>query len=164
MKTKTPLVAALYCGLSAISSAFTLNFVGHEGTTLPPNPLVIPVPGYGHVQFDALPGSTLEVNNAHMNDDGSAAPSLSFNMNEAVKITFHGLQPINVNFDYVGVSPGEYFIAQPDLVTPQSFIVSLNGTGNGAGLYAVSWNQIPEPSSALLGALAGGFMILRRRR
>ncbi len=164
MKTKTPLVAAILCGLTAVSSAFTLDFVGYEGQSLPPNPLTISVPGYGDVQFEALGGSTLVVNSAHQNDNLSGAPSLNFDMGEAVRVTFLGLEPIDVDFDYVGVNAGEYFLAQEDIFTPQSFILTLNGSGNGAGLYAVSWNQVPEPSTALLGVLAGGAFLLRRRR
>jgi len=164
MKTKTTLVAALFCGLSSISSAFTLNFTGYEGIELPPDVLEIPVAGYGSVRFEAVSGSTLIVDSAHMNDDGTAAPSLSFQPSESVKVTFIGLKPSNVNFDYVGVAPGEYFISEADAVTPQAFIVTMKGSGEGAGLYAVSWSQIPEPSSAVLGVLAGAVCIFRRRR
>jgi len=164
MKTKTTLVAALFCGLSAISSAFTLNFVGSEGTIIPPDVLEIAVPGYGSVLFEAVAGSTLIVDNAHLNNLGSGAPSLSFQTGEAVKVTFIGLTPTDVNFDYVGVSTGEFFTSMADGVTPQAFIVTLNGSGDGAGLYAVSWSQIPEPSSAILGVLAGAVCIFRRRR
>lgn len=117
MKTKLPLIAALSCGLCATGSAFTLDFVGLLGTSLPPNPLTITILGYGDVTFDAANNSTLVINDAFKNDNGFGAPSLSFDQNEAVLITFKGLKPLNVDFDYVGVSSGETFISQSDLFT-----------------------------------------------
>ncbi len=164
MKTKLPLIAALSLGLCCTGSAFTLDFVGLIGTSLPPNPLTITIPGYGDVCFDAAKGSTLVVNDAYKNDNGFGAPSLSFDQNEAVKITFKGLQPLSVDFDFVGVSSGENFTVQPDLFTDQAFIVNLQGSGDGAGLYQISWNAVPEPASSLLGAMGCALLVLRRRR
>ncbi|MBC7980251.1 MAG: PEP-CTERM sorting domain-containing protein [Armatimonadetes bacterium] len=164
MKTKIPLFAALYCGLCTVGSAFTLDFADYVGVSLPPNPLTIPIAGYGSVTFDAGTGSSLIVDSAYLNDNGFGAPSLSFNQNEAVKVTFNNAPPLNVDFDFVGVSAGEAFVVQPDLFTPQSFIVNLQGGGDGAGIYSISWNQVPEPTASLLGALGGAFLVIRRRR
>jgi hypothetical protein len=166
MKTKIALAVALFCGPVAVSNAFTLDFVGYEGTTLPANPLVIFVPGYGDVRFDAGNGSTLVVDSAYQNANGSAAPSLSFNERDALKVTFLGAQPLKVDFDFVGVSAGENFTVQPDLFVAQSYLVNLQGSGDGAGLYAISWQQqaVPEPSSALLGLIGSAALLLRRRR
>jgi len=164
MKTTIALAIACLCGSVAASKGFTLDFVGYEGTTLPPNPLVINVPGYGDVRFDAANGSTLQVDNAYQNDNGSAAPSLSFDQGEAIQVTFLGAQPLNVDFDFVGVSAGESFTVQPDLFKSQSFIINLQGSGDGAGLYAISWTQVPEPTSAMLGVLGSALIVLRRRR
>ncbi|MGC4016538.1 MAG: PEP-CTERM sorting domain-containing protein [Luteolibacter sp.] len=164
MKTTIALAIASLCGSVAVSKGFTLDFVGYEGTTLPPNPLVINVPGYGDVRFDAANGSALEVNSAYQNDNGSAAPSLSFGQGEALLVTFLGAEPLNVDFDFVGVSSGESFTVQPDLFKSQSFIINLQGSGDGAGLFAISWTQVPEPSSAMLGALGTAALVLRRRR
>jgi len=164
MKTTIALAIASLCGLTAVSSAFTLDFVGYDGTTLPPNPLVINVPGYGDVRFDAGTGSSLVVNSAYQNDNGSAAPSLSFDQGDALQVTFLGKQPLHVDFDFVGVSPGESFNVQPDLFKSQTYLLNLQGAGDGAGLYAISWTQVPEPSSALLGVLGTSILVLRRRR
>jgi hypothetical protein len=166
MKMKIASAMALFCGLTAVSNAFTLDFVGYEGTTLPANPLVIFVPGYGDVRFDAANGSTLVVDAAYQNDDGSAAPSLSFGERDALKVTFLGAEPLKVDFDFVGVSAGENFTVQPALFETQSFLINLQGSGDGAGLYAISWQQqaVPEPSSALLGVLGTAALVLRRRR
>lgn len=164
MKTKLPLIAALCCGLSGIGSAFTLDFVGLVGTTLPPNPLVIPIAGYGTVTFEAGANSALVINDAFLNDNGFGAPSLSFNANEVVRVTFDNLQPLNVDFDFVGVSAGEAFTVQDDPFTPQAFLVTLQGAGDGAGIFQISFDQIPEPSSSLLGVLGATMLIIRRRR
>ena len=104
------------------------------------------------------------VNSAYQNDNGFGGPSLSFDQNEAIKITFNGLQPLNVDFDFVGLSGGESFVVQKDLFTPQAFLVTLQGSGDGAGLYSVSWNTVPEPTSALLGLIGTVAFAFRRRR
>ncbi len=166
MKIKTPLVAALLIGMQAISSAFTLDAVGYEGTEISTNPLSVFVPGYGELVFEAAVGSSLVVNSAYQNDNGFGGPSMSFDQNEAVKITFKGAEPLNVDFDFVGVSAGENFVVQKDLFTPQAYLVTLQGGGDGAGLYAISWNTecVPEPTSALLGLVGGAVFAFRRRR
>jgi hypothetical protein len=104
------------------------------------------------------------VNSAYQNDNGFGGPSLSFDENESIKVTFNGAEPLNVDFDFVGQSAGESFVIEKDLFTPQAFLVSLKGGGDGAGLYAVSWNAVPEPASAALGLLGGMMLLLRRRR
>ena len=55
---------------------------------------------------------------------------------------------------------------QKDLFTPQAYLVTLQGGGDGAGLYAISWNTeaVPEPTSALLGLVGGAIFAFRRRR
>lgn len=164
MKTKLPLIAALSCGMCATGSAFTLDFVGLLGTSLPPNPLTITIPGYGDVNFAAGNGSTLVINDAYENDNGFGAPSLSFDQNEVVLVTFKGLKPLNVDFDFVGVSVGESFTVQADPFVDQAFLVNLQGSGDGAGIYQISWNAVPEPTTSLLGAMGCALLVLRRRR
>ncbi len=164
MKIKTPLVAILSCMAISAARAFTLDAVGYEGTVLSGTPFTINVPGYGPVTFEAADGSSLVVNSAYLNDNGFGAPSLSFDQNEALKVTFGGPEPLNVDFDFVGVSAGENFVVQKELFTPQSFLVTLQGGGDGAGLYAVSWKAVPEPTSALLGIIGGMVFVLRHRR
>ena len=166
MKMKIPLVAALLVGMPAIAGAFTLDAVGYEGFDLAVSPGSVFVPGYGELVFEALSGSSVVVNSAYENDNGFGGPSLSFDENESVKITFKGLEPLNVDFDFVGLSAGESFVIEKDLLTPQAFLLTLKGGGDGAGLYAVSWNTeaVPEPTSALLGLVGGAFFAFRRRR
>ncbi|MGJ8633659.1 MAG: PEP-CTERM sorting domain-containing protein [Luteolibacter sp.] len=165
MKMKLPLIAALCCGLTSVGSAFTLNFQGLVGTEVG-STLQIEVPFYGFVEFTPVSDqSTLVVDNAHMNDDGTAAPSLSFDSGEQVQVTFVGNQPLNVNFDIVGENVGEElkFSATTDTnVFIGSF--SAGSDSDGAGLFSISFNQVPEPSSALLGVIGSSLLILRRRR
>jgi hypothetical protein len=164
MKIKTPLVAALSIAAMSIGNAFTLDAVGYGGGVLTQNPYSVFIPGYGELVFEAAPGSSLVVNSAYQNDNGFGGPSLSFDENESIKVTFNGAEPLNVDFDFVGQSAGESFVIEKDLFTPQAFLVSLKGGGDGAGLYAVSWNAVPEPASAALGLLGGMMLLLRRRR
>lgn len=166
MKFKAQLAVVLSCMTISAASAFTLDAVGYEGNVLSGTPFTINVPGYGPVTFEAADGSSLVVNSAYLNDNGFGAPSLSFDQNEALKVTFGGPQPLSVDFDFVGVSAGENFVVQKDLFTPQAFLVTLQGGGDGAGLYAVSWQAacVPEPTSALLGIIGGMAFVLRRRR
>ncbi len=170
MKTKLPLIAALYCGLCSVGSAFTLDFNSvPSGTNVPPT-LIISVPGYGNVQFDPVGTAALVVDNSYENDGPgqTTSPSLNFDSTEQVKITFLGAQPINVEFDWVGLNAGEFFTASAGS-TASEFIVTLNGTAfeqqnNGAGLYQIGFQQVPEPSAALLGVIGASMLVLRRRR
>ncbi|MFD2257763.1 PEP-CTERM sorting domain-containing protein [Luteolibacter algae] len=164
MKTKLPLIAALYCGLCTVSSAFTLDFNGYVGKSLPTDTISILIEGYGNVTFTAGNKSTLIVDEKFKNDNGFGAPSLSFDEGDTVNVTFEGAQPLNVDFDYVGVSDGESFTTEESQFASQTFTISLEGNGDGAGLYQISWNQVPEPSSALLGLLGSALLVIRRRR
>ena len=166
MKMNMPLLAVIVAGIPALSSAFTLDISGYTGSAeLSLDPVSVQVAGYGELIFEAVGNSALVVNSAYENDNGFGGPSLSFDQNESVKITFNGLEPLDVDFDFVGVSAGESFVVQKDLLNP-TFTVTLNGKGNGAGLYAISWNTecIPEPSSAILGLMGTAVLAFRRRR
>lgn len=164
MKMKLPLLAVFIAGMPIAASAFTLDAVGYGGSELSLNPVSVSVPGYGELIFEAAVGTTIVVNSAYQNDNGFGGPSLSFDQNEAIKITFNGASPLNVDFDFVGQSVGESFVVQKDLFTPQAFLVTFQGSGDGAGLYAVSWQAVPEPTSAMLGLIGTAVFAFRRRR
>ena len=164
MNMKTKLVAAAFAATVSAGSAFTLDAVGYGGSTLTTAPVSVNIPGYGELIFEALPGSSLVVNSAYENDNGFGGPSLNFDQNESIRITFVGLEPLNVDFDFVGQSAGESFVIEQDLFTPQAFLVTHQGGGDGAGLYAVSWNAVPEPASSMLSLVGGMLLVLRRRR
>lgn len=164
MKTKLPLIAALFCGLSTIGSAFTLDFSSvASGTTLPPA-LVINVPGYGDVQFDALSGSNLTVDSSLTFGTGTNA--LNFGTDEGVKITFLGVQPLDASISSVSASVGETFVFAAG-ANANEFILVLSGTpasNPGAGVSHVHFEAVPEPSISLLGLLGGTLLVIRRRR
>jgi hypothetical protein len=164
MKITTPLIAVLSAMAMSIGSAFTLDAVGYTGGALSQNPYSVFIPGYGELVFEAGPGFSIVVNSAYQNDNGFGGPSLSFDPNESVKITFVGADPLNVDFDFVGQSAGESFVIEKDPFTPQAFQVKLQDHGDGAGLHAISWISIPEPASAALGLLGSMALVLRRRR
>jgi len=164
MKTKAPLMAVAAVALAAHAHAFTLDAIPYNGLSMPSTPVAINVPGYGDVIFEEGPASSLEVDNTYLNDNGTSGPSLNFKEGESVKITFVGPQPLNVDFDFSGLSVNERFDIQEDIFTPQSYVLTLQGKGDGAGLYAVSWEVVPEPTSALLGVVGGAFFAFRRRR
>ena len=161
---KITLIAAGIAAATATAGAFTLDAVGYGGSELSANPETVNVDGYGDLVFESVSGSTLVVNSAYQNDNGFGGPSLNFKSGDVVRITFTGLDPLNVDFDFVGLSAGESFTIEPDTFTPQAFLLTFNGTDEGAGLYAVSWNVVPEPSSALLGVLGASLLVFRRRR
>ncbi len=164
MKTKTALVAVLLGLVPATGSAFTLDAVGYEGGVLSRNPFSVFVPGYGELVFETGPNSSLVVDSAYRNDNGFGGPSLNFDQDESVRIIFNGPEPLNVSFDFVGQSVGESFVIEKDLFTPQAFVVTLRGQGDGAGLYSIGWNAIPEPSTAVLGVLGATMLVFRRKR
>lgn len=156
------LLSSVFLFAAAQAHAFTLDFVGVNGANLPPSPLVISVFGYGEVSF--APGfgtSALEVGNQYQNDAGTVRTSLEMDANESIVVTFLGADPLNVDFDIIGLGVGESVgLVQ---LSSTSFIVSAQG-GDGAGLQSVSWGAVPEPSSALLGAAGALILTLRRRR
>lgn len=165
MKKHTALVASFAIASIASAGAFTLDAISYEGTTLDSTPVSVVIPGYGSLVFEALEGSIMPVDRQFENETGSGAPSMSFDSGEVVKITFVGPEPLNVDFEFAGVGIGEYFTVDADLVTPQAFIVRLNGSPNAeAGITSMSWNAVPEPSSALLGLIGTSMLVLRRRR
>ena len=168
MKTKLPLIASLYFGLCSIGSAFSLDFnLVPINTTVPPT-LTINVPGYGSVDFEILAGSAVVDNKYASPPPTTTSPSLNFDTNESVKITFVGAQPEDIDFAFVGVSIGEQFTVTPQ-ASPNEFVVTLANIGAGpgatkagAGLYQI--NFIPEPSSSILGVIGASMLLIRRRR
>ena len=172
MKTKVTLIAALSLAASAVSQAFTIDFnalVVPSGTTIDAgsSPLIIDVVGYGPVSFEVAPSDVVEVGQTHTNDSGTIVNSLEMDPGERILVTFLGPEALDVNFDIAGINPGEESvdISNHIIRTNEYQIRTIGNEGSdGVGLAAVSWNVVPEPSSALLGGLGAGLLILRRRR
>lgn len=160
MKTKLPLIAALFCGLTAVGSAFTLDFSGPSINIGDGLPITVNVPFYGSVTFTAVSGSpTIQAYNP------GATKAISFNGGEWIKFTFNGNAPVNVMNQYIGAGAGEVFTFDAT-ANPKEYLLSLNPStpGVNAGLQSVIFDQVPEPSSALLGVLGTSLLVLRRRR
>jgi uncharacterized protein (TIGR03382 family) len=165
MKTKLPLWMALLLGAaSAGCQGFTLDIAGYEGAEITQNPQSIFVPGYGELIFETGVGSALVVNSAYLNDNGFSAQALGFDQDETLKIALASPEPVNLDFDFVGLSSGEgHTVRQvpfPHLALPVTF----QGGADGAGLHANSWNAVPEPAAAALGLIGALLLVLRRRR
>jgi hypothetical protein len=99
------------------------------------------------------PGGSLNFDlNLTQNMDGGGTPDLF-----SVSILDSGLG--NITTDGVGNS---LVILTIDDTAPGGSIIS---TGTGTGSFAgISVTAVPEPSAALSGLLAGGLMMMRRRR
>jgi hypothetical protein len=100
------------------------------------------------------------VNPAYQNDHGFRGMALSFDQNDAVKITFDGQRPWTDD-DFTGMSSGEVLTTQKDPLAPRAYPAAPQGDGDGTDLNAES---IPEPASVLLGLVGTAVFAFRRRR
>ncbi|BDS05835.1 hypothetical protein NT6N_08750 [Oceaniferula spumae] len=172
MKTKTLLIAAFSMAATALCQAFTIDFnalVVPVGTTITSStPLTINVDGYGPVRFEVGGTDVVQVGTTHSNDPGtSIVNSLEMDGGDTVVVTFLGPEALNVDFDIAGINPSEEAvqITQSALRTYEFQVNTIANEGsNGAGIAAVSWTSVPEPSSAVLGAIGACAILLRRRR
>ncbi len=162
---------ALLAATSFSASAFSVDFTDLLGQTIQnpttangnPDRFDLNVPGYGSVTILANLGETLTVGQSFSNDTTSIT-ALEFNDADAVTVRFNGFQAINVDFDFVGVSFGDDF--DLSLVGgTDDFLVEFETTisAGSAGLREISFDAVPEPSTALLGGLSL-LSLLRRRR
>ncbi|MCP5536086.1 MAG: PEP-CTERM sorting domain-containing protein [Akkermansiaceae bacterium] len=175
MKLKTLIIAAISLGATALSQAFTLDFnalvsanvVALGDTVTSGTPLTVNVAGYGDVRFEVGGTDVVEVGNSYANDSGTVKTSLEMDPGDTVLVTFLGPDALNVDFDIVGLTPGEE-VVQITQHAIRTFEFQVNTIGNpgsdGAGIAAISWTSVPEPSSAILGMLGAGALVLRRRR
>ncbi|MGJ8696994.1 MAG: hypothetical protein ACSHYF_11805 [Verrucomicrobiaceae bacterium] len=155
------------------------------GSPVPPatiTPIIVNVPGYGDIEFQVEfsndLGPKVSVENYHAtvtqeftNQSPDPINALAFSHQTKVSMSFKGSTPVDIDFDFVGVGLGEEF----DLVKVDdhngtiefSSIAGLidptKGEGNQAGLRSVSFNAVPEPTSALFGSLALLGLLSRRR-
>jgi len=166
MKMKIPLIVAFAASIPAIASGFTLDAVGYDGFELSLNPLSVFVPGYGELIFEAAPGTVIMVSSAYENDGGFGGPSLDFDQNDAIKITFNGHEPLDGDLDFTGEAAKQNHGNYEDLFTPQAFLVTYPGDGDGAvpDKSGPDAENIPELASALLGLIGTAVFAFRRRR
>ena len=147
-KAKLALVAALYCGLSSLGSAFTLDFSSVSiGSSLPQT---VNVPGYGSVTFQSLQGAvTLP---GHLTVQ-SFAPlnqnAIEFQVGESILMTFLGAVPLSIQNQYAGVSSGESFSMTAG-TDSWNYVVSFSGPiGATAGLQSVNFSNVQEEIGVL---------------
>lgn len=172
MKTKTFLIAAFSLAATALSQAFTIDFnalVVPSGTTITSGtPLTINVDGYGDVEFAVTGSDVVQVGQAFANDPGTSVQNaLEMDAGDTIIVTFLGPDALNVDFDVAGVTPGEEVVQinQSALRTYEFQVNTIANPGSdGAGLAAVSWTAVPEPSSAMLGLIGACAIVFRRRR
>lgn len=162
MKLKAILaVAAL--ALAPSLHAFTLDFASSVGTTVP---MTINVPGYGDVAFTKGFSSASDLN---VGTSFFGAPSLQFDNNDCVNVTFLGALPSGFGFDAVGLTSGgtggsENFVWLQ--TGANQYAIQLQNSTDGAGIASISFSadSVPEPSTSLLGLVGLTGLVIRRRR
>lgn len=181
MKLKLFTLIASAAAMTA-ASAFTIDFntlqvsdgtttTGFSiGTISGGSPQVVTVPGYGDVRFEVAPASSdvVQLGSSYSNDGGTTfQQSLEVDASEVVVVTFLGDEALNVDFDIIGISSGEN--TAPVKTGSQEYQYNPgsggpSSPGDGAGIAAISWTAVPEPSSSLLVLVGAGSLLLRRRR
>lgn len=184
MKLRSTLIAAFSAAAMATSQAFTIDFNAISYTSDDGDSwsygesFDVIVDGYGTVTFtNVSAGSngddTVEIGDNFKDNDGTSVESLQLESGEKVMVTFHGdAEVINVEAVFTGISPDpfdtgvlrgsevEYYASTID-------ITNLGGeytTEDGVGLQSITWDVVPEPSSAALGAIGMSMILLRRRK
>lgn len=181
MKLKTTLIAALSLAAMATSQAFMINFgtgnvvpngtdVGTNISISDGNDLVVDVADYGIVTFSYIgtdPSGAVESGTQYAGQFGQPpASTLEFGFGDVVQVTFGGSTEFSSGpfFDIAGADNDG--IERTD-VNSNGSVWNLTYAGaqdTGAGLVSVTWDIVPEPSSAALGALGMSMILLRRRR
>lgn len=172
MKLKSLLIAGFSLAATTLSQAFTIDFnalVVPVGTTITSaTPLTINVANYGDVRFEVTGSDVVQVGDAYANDPGtSITNSLEMDGGDTVIVTFLGPDALNVDFDIAGITPGQE-VVQINQSALRTYEFQVNTVANpgadGAGIAAVSWTAVPEPSSALLGLVGACALVFRRNR
>lgn len=182
MKLKTTLIAALSLAAMATSQAFMINFgtgnvvpngtdVGRTITIDDSNPLEVNVVGYGQVTFTYIgqSGGAVESGTQYAGQFGEPpASTLEFGYLDVVKVTFEGSTDFSGGpvFAVTGVASDDLQRQDVSGDTDGSVwnLTYAGAENTGAGLLSVTWDVVPEPSSAALGALGMSIILLRRRR
>ena len=168
MNFKILTLTALFAGIHSVS-AFSIDFTGLNQdldttfTGADGETLVITVPNFGNVSF-GVDAKDVTAGFDQFDRDGEDATAILFNSDTPIIIEFFaGSDVTNVMVDFVGLNVGE----EPmyTAIDGQSGVITTNkGT---VGIAGISFDRVgpkvPEPSTALLGAL-GALTLLRRRR
>ena len=183
MKLKSILVGLVSMAAIATSQAFMINFgtgnvvpsgtnIGTNITISDGNDLVVNVVGYGDVTFSYIGtdlSGAVESGIQYAGQFGEPpASTLEFGFGDVVKVTFGGSTDFSTGpfFAVAGVDSND--LNRTDVSTGSDGSVwnltYAGAEGTGAGLVSATWDIVPEPSSAALGALGMSMILFRRRR
>ena len=153
----------------------------------------VTVDNYGTVTFTNITPNTessIAIGNNFLDNDGNNVNSLELEgigleeidpiKAEVIEVTFNGAEVTNAQATFAGNSANPFdvgiFVDLPGLLQQSGYPGELPVDGayyaatigapgsDGVGLQAISWDVVPEPSSAALGALGMSMILLRRRR
>ncbi|MBN8460632.1 MAG: hypothetical protein J0M04_22610 [Verrucomicrobia bacterium] len=151
----TPALALVAFSMVARAPAFTLDFASlSTGAPVPGSPgqLLLNVPGYGNIQLQSAPGSSLEI------APFGSASGVNFEDGETLKINFlAGPLVASPVFDEAELISGESFSVLE--TAPGAYEVSFTGSGGGI----TGAHFIPESSTLLAGSM-GLLLLFHRRR
>lgn len=184
MNIKTSLIAAFSLAAVTTSQAFNIDF---NTITVADAPIgvsesfTVNVADYGTVTFtniSEITGSSLAIDSNYSDNDGNSVNSLELNTFEIVQVTFNGAEVINAQAVFAGNSANPFDVGLfvvggqqgdevplGDLPAGSYYAYAFGSEGSdGVGLQSISWDVVPEPSSAALGALGMSMILLRRRK
>ena len=153
----------------------------------------VTVDNYGTVTFTNITpntASSIAIGNNFLDNDGNNVNSLELEgiglltdapiEAEVIMVTFNGAEVTNAQAVFAGNSADPFdvgiFVDLDALIqqvgyseeTPFEgayYAATIGALGSdGVGLQSISWDVVPEPSSAALGALGMSMILLRRRR
>ena len=153
----------------------------------------VTVANYGTVTFTNITpntASSIAIGNNFLDNDGNNVNSLELEgietftdapiEAEVIMVTFNGAEVTNAQAVFAGNSANPFdvgiFVDLDALIqqvgyseeTPFEgayYAATIGAPGSdGVGLQSISWDVVPEPSSAALGALGMSMILLRRRR
>ena len=154
----------------------------------------VTVDNYGTVTFTNITPNTessIAIGNNFLDNDGNNVNSLELEgigldqidpiKAEVIEVTFNGAEVTNAQATFAGNSANPFdvgiFVDLAGLIqqggydggdTPFEgayYAATIGAPGSdGVGLQSISWDVVPEPSSAALGALGMSMILLRRRR
>jgi hypothetical protein len=191
MKLKTTLIAAFSAAAMATSHAFNIDF---NAITVVGAPIgqgesfTVTVENYGTVTFKNITpntASSIAIGNNFLDNEGNNVYSLELESEtftdapieaEIIMVTFNDAEVTNAQAVFAGNSANPFdvgiFIQGGSGDDPfegpldgDYYAATIGAPGSdGVGLQSISWDVVPEPSSAALGALGMSMILLRRRR
>jgi hypothetical protein len=191
MKLKTTLIAAFSAAAMATSHAFNIDFnaISITPPTIGQNEsFTVTVDNYGTVTFTNITpntASSIAIGNNFLDNEGNNVYSLELESEtftdapieaEIIMVTFNDAEVTNAQAVFAGNSANPFdvgiFIQGGSGDDPfegpldgDYYAATIGAPGSdGVGLQSISWDVVPEPSSAALGALGMSMILLRRRR